>query len=111
VPTPRRFHVVVSNPPYVSSAEVPHLPVDVRDFEPHVALVAGPRGTEVIEALVPQAAQRLHPGGHLLLEVAPQIHDAVRTLLDSDGRWQLAPTIKDLARLPRVVRAKLMIDD
>ena len=53
--------------------------------------MAGPRGTEVIERLVPQAAERLRPGGHLLMEISPMIHDAVRKLLESDGRFDSAP--------------------
>ena len=40
------------------------------------------------------------------MEISPTIHDAVRTLLEADGRFELGPTIKDLARLPRVVQAK-----
>ena len=67
-------------------------------------MLAGPRGTEVIESLIPQAAERLRPGGHLLMEISPMIHDAVRKLLEADGRFELGPTIKDLARLPRVVQ-------
>ena len=47
---------VVSNPPYVSAAEYEKLPRDVKDFEPREALLAGPKGTEVIERLLPQAA-------------------------------------------------------
>jgi release factor glutamine methyltransferase len=82
------------------------LPADVRKFEPSTALLAGPRGTEVIQALVVQAAERLRPGGHLLMEISPMIHDAVRALLEADGRFELGPTIKDLARLPRVVQAR-----
>ncbi len=65
-----------------------------------------PRGTEVIEALVVQAAERLQPGGHLLVEISPMIHEAVQGILTTDGRFELGPTIKDLARLPRVVQAK-----
>jgi release factor glutamine methyltransferase len=102
----RQFHLIVSNPPYVTAAEMDGLATDVRKFEPRMALVAGPRGTEVIEALVAQAAQRLRPAGHLLMEISPTIHDAVRTLLEADDRFELGPTIKDLARLPRVVQAK-----
>ena len=79
----------------------------MRKFEPRVALLAGPRGTEVIERLVAQSADRLLPGGHLLMEISPMIHDAVRALLESDSRFELGPTIKDLARLPRVVQASL----
>ena len=106
VPADRQFDFIVSNPPYVAEAELEQLAADVRKFEPHAALLAGPRGTEVIERLIPQAAERLRPGGHLLMEISPMIHDAVRTLLEADGRFELGPTIKDLARLPRVVQAK-----
>ena len=106
VPAGRQFDFVVSNPPYVTTAEMEKLAVDVRKFEPRVALVAGPRGTEVIERLIAQSAERLRPGGHLLMEISPTIHDAVRTLLESDDRFELGPTIKDLARLPRVVQAR-----
>jgi release factor glutamine methyltransferase len=106
VPAERRFDFIVSNPPYVTTAEMEKLPADVRKFEPSVALLAGPRGTEVIQALVVQAADRLRPGGHLLMEISPTIHDAVRVLLEADGHFELGPTIKDLARLPRVVQAR-----
>jgi release factor glutamine methyltransferase len=101
----RQFDFVVSNPPYVTTAEMQSLATDVRKFEPATALVAGETGTEVIAALIPQAAQRLLPGGSLLVEISPMIHDAVRGLLEADGRFQPPTTIKDLARLPRVVQA------
>jgi release factor glutamine methyltransferase len=99
------FDFVVSNPPYVGQSELERLAPDVRRFEPQAALLAGPRGTEVVERLIPQAAERLRSGGHLLVEISPAIHDAVREMLEADGRFQLSATIKDLARLPRVVRA------
>lgn len=106
VPAERRFDFIVSNPPYVRQSEVASLPPDVRDFEPRQALVAGERGTEVIESLVPQAAERLNPGGHLLVEINPALCDAVESLIQTDGRLHLGPVIKDLARLPRVVQAR-----
>ena len=106
LPPERRFDFIVSNPPYVAEAEMERLAADVRKFEPRAALLAGPRGTEVIESLIPQAAERLLPGGHLLLEISPMIHDAVRHLLEADPRFEIGPTIKDMARLPRVVQAR-----
>ena len=106
VPADRWFDFILSNPPYVAAAEFDKLAPDVRKFEPRAALVAGPRGTEVIESLVPQAAERLRPGGHLLMEISPMIDGAVRGLLEADGRFELGDTIKDLARLPRVVQAR-----
>jgi release factor glutamine methyltransferase len=106
VPPEQKFDFVLSNPPYVSTAEATKLPRDVKDFEPPEALVAGPRGTEVIERLIPQAAERLTVGGHLLIEISPMIHDSVQKLLAAESRLEPGPTIKDLARLPRVVQAK-----
>jgi release factor glutamine methyltransferase len=106
VPAEQRFDFVLSNPPYVSTAEAATLPREIKDFEPIEALVAGPRGTEVIERLVPQAAQRLMPGGYLLVEISPMIHDAVRGIVAAEPLLEPAITIKDLARLPRVVQAR-----
>ena len=106
LPADRRFHFVVSNPPYVSQAEFAAAAAGREELRaPRSALVAGPRGTEVIEALLPEAAARLLPGGHLLLEISPMIHDAVRSLIAADARFQLGPTTNDLAGLPRVVQA------
>ncbi len=105
LPDGQRFDFIISNPPYVSSAEMETLMPDVKDHEPHLALEAGPRGTEVIERLVPQAAERLKPGGHLLIEISPMIHDAVCAILEADDHFRLGPTLKDLAQLPRVVQA------
>jgi release factor glutamine methyltransferase len=101
-----QFDVVVANPPYVSESEWATLALDVRDFEPRGALVAGPRGTEVIERLVPEAAEHLIPGGYLLTEISPMIEAGVRRLIESDPRFEIAPTIKDLAGLARVVQAR-----
>jgi len=106
VPPAARFDFVLSNPPYVSTAEFARLAPTVRDFEPRLALEAGAKGTEVIARLIPQAAERLVPGGHLLLEISPMLDDAVRTLVAADPRLELGPTLKDLSRLPRVVQAK-----
>ena len=106
VPDDRRFDFIVSNPPYVTEAEFVGLAPDVRKFEPRGALVAGPRGTEVIERLIPQAAERLQPGGYLLIEIGPATHDATVKLLEADGRFEPRPTIKDLAQLPRVVMGR-----
>ncbi len=106
LPAEPMFDFIVSNPPYISSAEFAGLAVEVKDQEPRHALEAGPRGTEIIERLIPQAATRLRAGGWLLLEVSPMIDSSVRAMISADNFWQLAPTIKDLAGHPRVVQAR-----
>lgn len=105
-PPERKFDFIVSNPPYVAEHEVADLSRDVRDYEPRGALVSGPQGTEIIARLVERSAERLKPGGWLLTEISPQIEGAVREIVVADGRYELAPTVKDLAGLARVIQAR-----
>ncbi len=106
VPADRRFDIIASNPPYIRADEMPTLATDVREYEPHAALCAGPAGTEVIERLAAQAAERLNPDGWLLIEISPTIAESVEALLSADPHFDLHDTVKDLAGLPRVVQAK-----
>lgn len=106
LPPEPQFDFVVSNPPYVSQAELEMLTDDVKRFEPHLALVGGESGTELIARLIPQAAERLRDGGWLLIEFSPMVEEATHQLLVDDGRFQGMQTIKDLAGLPRIVRAQ-----
>ena len=106
LPADHRFNYIVSNPPYVTTAEWETLAREVKDHEPQTALVAGPRGTEVIEPLVAQAAERLRPGGWLIIELSPMIVEAVEKILAADGRFSQITILKDIAGLPRVVQAQ-----
>lgn len=100
------FDFVVSNPPYVTSTEYEELAPEVRDHEPRLALEAGPHGTDVIARLIPQAAERLHPGGYLLLEISPMLEGRVCELIAADRRFEPAVSIKDLAGHVRVLQAR-----
>ena len=106
VPVEPKFDLIASNPPYITTEELAGLAVDVRRYEPSLALDGGPLGTTVIERLIPQAAERLRPGGWLLMEISPSIVERVEQLLAADPRLQLEPTQKDLAGLARVVQAR-----
>ena len=106
VPAERRFDFILSNPPYIKTSEMTSLGPGVAEFEPRLALEAGPRGTEVIERLVVQAAERLKPGGWLLCEISPQLRGEVEQLLAGAGTFDSIKVIKDLAGLSRVVQAR-----
>jgi release factor glutamine methyltransferase len=105
VPADERYDFIVSNPPYISTAEMAELPVDVKDFEPHLALEAGPTGTDVIAPLIAESATRLNPGGKLLIEISPMIVRAVEELFRTSGHFDLAPTLRDPAGLDRIIQA------
>jgi release factor glutamine methyltransferase len=105
LPAQRQFAVIASNPPYVSDSEYAALAPQVKDHEPPRALVAGPTGAEVIERLIPQAAERLLAGGLFVTEVSPMIAQRVVELIAADERYQPATIVKDLAQQARVVQA------
>lgn len=94
--------LVVSNPPYISAADMAELPRDVRDFEPHLALAGGGDGLDVVRALVREAWRVLVPGGVLALEVgAGQAGDVKREL--SQAGFVGIEVDKDYAGHERVV--------
>ena len=106
IPADAQFDIIVSNPPYVSQPEWEQLPAEIKDYEPQLALVGGPAGTEIIARLIPQAAEHLRSAGWLLMEISPMTEAAVRQQLALDGRFESVQTVKDLAGLPRVIKAR-----
>ena len=106
VPSDVELDFIVSNPPYVSEAEFAELATDVREHEPYAALVSGPTGTETIERLVTQAAERLKPGGWLMIEISPMIESRVGQLLAKVEGFEQYSIVKDLAGHARVVQSR-----
>lgn len=96
-----RFEVIVSNPPYVPQDEV--LEPQVRGFEPHTALFAGPDGLEIYRRLIPEAEQALVPGGWLMMEIGHGQREAVRELLAGFEEIGFVP---DLQGIPRIAVAR-----
>jgi release factor glutamine methyltransferase len=100
-----RLRVIVSNPPYVTEAEFPGLPPDVRDHEPVGALVAGPTGRECLEHLVAGGLAWLAPAGALVLELAPE-QAAVMTETAERAGYSEVSVHTDLAGRDRVLVAR-----
>lgn len=100
------LHLVVSNPPYVASADADSLSPDVRLYEPAAALYAGPDGLAVFRRLLPDAARVLMPGGSIILEVgdgqAAEVADLAR-----EAGFALIDIQKDASQKDRIVLATL----
>jgi release factor glutamine methyltransferase len=97
---------VLSNPPYVSEAEYAALDKTVREHEPRMALVGGVSGTEIIEKLAAQSAQKLVENGWFICELSPMIADQVESHMASTDQWVNISIVKDLARLKRLIVAQ-----
>lgn len=99
-----RLHAVVSNPPYVPSADVEGLPREVGGFEPHLALDGGPDGLDVYRRLLVDAREWLAPGGLLAVELDERrVKDAAEEALEW---YQHIRVGRDLAGRDRFVTAR-----
>lgn len=96
---------LVSNPPYVRSAEVAGLAPEVRDHEPRLALDGGEDGLELVRRIVEEAEPVLAPGGVLAFELAPDQPGTVAELLHGRG-YTILESYEDLAGRPRGVIAR-----
>ncbi|MDR2168637.1 MAG: peptide chain release factor N(5)-glutamine methyltransferase [Planctomycetaceae bacterium] len=88
------FDIIASNPPYVSRIEYDGLPVDIKNYEPKLALLAGENGTEIIAKLAPQAFEKIKSGGYFLMEISPAIAEPVKKILETAG-WQNIQILHD----------------
>ncbi len=100
-----RFDVIVSNPPYVSNPEFEKLPPHIRNFEPRMALAAGPEGYEIYDRLIPTAINFLEPGGWLLLEIGFAQEEGIKQRLANAG-FEVGPTLRDDQHHPRVMTGR-----
>jgi release factor glutamine methyltransferase len=100
---PNAFDFVVSNPPYVGESEEDQVQFEVRKFEPHLAVFAGPTGLEVIERLISEARGTFKPGGWLVMEISGTIAGGVGRLL---AGWSDVRITNDLQGIPRVISAR-----
>ena len=97
------FDLVVSNPPYICSADIAGLTTEVRNFDPLRALDGGRDGLDGYRALIPQAMRLLAPQGVLVVEVGQGQHDDVRELMVAAGLAPEGPPKADLAGIRRAV--------
>ena len=102
------FDLIVSNPPYIPSAEIPKLSVEVREHDPHLALDGGNDGYDAYRALIPQASERLAPGGALVVEAGQGQAQNIETLMRAAALSLDRSPKADLAGIPRAVSARKM---
>jgi release factor glutamine methyltransferase len=92
----RKFVLIVSNPPYLSADEVASAAPEVRDFEPHGALVAGDDGRAALEEIIRLAPGALSEGGLLALETGIEQHEALLRAAEVAG-FASRKSAKDLS--------------
>lgn len=103
---PERFDVITANPPYIESAEIETLSVEVRDYEPRLALDGAADGLAFYRHLAAESGAHLKPGGRLYLEIGMSQGAAVASLLKA-AAFSDIQIIRDLAGRDRIVKGSM----
>jgi len=102
------FDLIVSNPPYVRSADVAGLAVEVRDHDPQRALDGGPDGLDAYRDLIPEAARLLRPRGALIVEAGIGQSGDIEGFMTAAGLTITVAPWTDLGGVARAVGGQKM---
>jgi release factor glutamine methyltransferase len=100
-----RFDLIISNPPYIKSSDLPNLPLDVQ-FEPQIALDAGSDGLKFYRAIIRKAERLLNKSGLLALEIGLGQKEQLIEILNE--KFEALKIIKDYNSIDRVIIARLV---
>jgi release factor glutamine methyltransferase len=101
----QRFDLIVSNPPYIASAEIATLQPEVRDFDPRLALDGGTDGLEFYRILAGQGGARLNPGGKIMVEFGDGQAVAIAEIFSREN-WVVEAIRQDYSPRDRFLLAK-----
>lgn len=102
--SPEAFDLIISNPPYIPSSEIPSLQVEVRDYDPRQALDGGPDGLVFYRRIAAETARFLQPGGKIMLEFGDGQAPSIREIFESQ-KWIVEAIIEDYNQRPRIIIA------
>ena len=101
-----KYSIIVSNPPYIPTADIQKLDKEVKDFEPILALDGGESGLDFYQVIAKNAANYLFDGGLLVLEVGIGQAQDVKQLLEQNG-FKNIQIKKDISGVERMVKAQI----
>jgi len=102
--------ILASNPPYVNARSVDQLQPEVRDWEPHAALLGGPEGLDFYGRLFEDAAGYLKPDGFMVIEIGYDQFAAIEKL-SAECSWEIVDVTRDLQDIPRTLTLRIMSEN
>ncbi len=100
-----QFDLLISNPPYITGAEMEELQRSVKDYEPHMALYGGEDGLDFYRAIVQNYDAAVKPGGYMAFEFGMGQEDAVCWILEAE-EYEIIRLNKDAGGITRAVLAR-----
>ena len=103
--SPHRFDLILSNPPYIATAEIATLEPEVRDFDPRAALDGGVDGLDFYRRLAAEAKAFLKPDGKIMVEFGDGQAAAIQTIFETE-KWIVEVVREDYSQRARILVAK-----
>jgi release factor glutamine methyltransferase len=103
---PGAVDLIVANPPYLAAPGLADLPVEVRAWEPRVALDGGADGLDVVRRVLEGAPPWLRPGGRALVEIGEEHGPAVTALAEADPRYADVRVHRDFRGRVRIAETR-----
>jgi release factor glutamine methyltransferase len=103
--TGAQFDLIISNPPYIASAEIETLEPEVKDFDPRAALDGGADGLDFYRRLAAEAKPFLKPGGKIMLEFGDGQAEEIKKILEAE-KWIVEAVREDYSQRARILIAR-----
>ena len=100
------FDLIISNPPYVGWMEQDEISIEVKKYDPEIALFAGNDGFDAYKRIIPNLAKFLNPDGFVVLEIGASQSKKVKNMMNSFGFFDVE-IVKDLFGKDRLITSKL----
>jgi release factor glutamine methyltransferase len=100
--SPKLFDLIISNPPYIPTAEIQTLQIEVREHDPRQALDGGPDGLNFYRRIAAEARPFLKPDGKIMLEFGDGQAEVVRGIFESE-KWIVEAILEDYNQRPRML--------
>lgn len=104
-----KFDIIVSNPPYIPTQNIPILQREVKEYEPMLALDGGADGLDFYRTIVEKAHEFLKKKGTLYLEIGYDQAEDLKKMMKDSGKYEQIEIMKDLAGLDRIVKCKKVL--
>jgi release factor glutamine methyltransferase len=100
-----QFDLIISNPPYIPTAEIATLQPEVRDYDPRGALDGGADGLDFYRRFATDAQKFLKPGGKIMLEFGDGQGDSIRKIFE-EQKWIVEAIREDYTQRQRILIAR-----
>jgi len=102
--SPKRFDLIICNPPYIPTGEIQTLQIEVREHDPRQALDGGPDGLDFYRRIAAESRPFLKPGGKVMVEFGDGQAQSIREVFESQN-WIVEAIIEDYTQRPRILIA------